>query len=76
MQFCISITDPKALEKWNSIPRQRRSKYIEEILLKEEQQKSNIEEIKSMLLEIMNKSSTPVSNVNLDADVIDEILNM
>ena len=76
MQFCISITDTKALEKWNSIPKQRRSKYIEEMLLKDEQQKSNIEEIKSMLLEIMNKSSTPVSNVNLDADVIDEILNM
>ena len=76
MQFCISITDPVALEKWNSIPRQKRSKYVEEMLLKEEQQKSNIEEIRSMLLEIMNKSSTPASNANLDVSAINEILNM
>lgn len=76
MQFCISITDPVALEKWNSIPRQKRSKYIEDMLLKEEQQKSNIKEIKSMLLEIMNNSSTPASNVNFDTSIIDEILNM
>lgn len=76
MQFCISITAPEALEKWNSIPRQKRSKYIEEMLLQEEQQKSNIEEIKAMLLEIMNNSSTPASNVNLDTSVVDEILNL
>ena len=76
MQFCISITDPAALEKWNSIPKQKRSKYIEEMLLKEEQQKSNIDEIKAMLLEIMDNSSTQYRNVNLDVDVIDEILNM
>ena len=76
MQFCISITDPAALEKWNSIPKQKRSKYIEEMLLKEEQQRSNIDEIKAMLLEIMSNSSTPASNVNLDTSIIDEILNM
>lgn len=76
MQFCISITNPAALKKWYSIPRQKRSKYIEDMLLREEQQKSNIEEIRSMLLEIMNKSSTVESNVYLDDSVIDEILNM
>lgn len=76
MQFCISITDPVALEKWNAIPRQKRSKYIEEVLLKEEQQKSNIEQIKSMLLEIMKNSSTESSNMNLDTSAIDEIMNL
>lgn len=76
MQFCISITDPKALDKWNSIPRQKRSKYVEEILLREEQQKSNIDELKSMLQEIMKNSSTITSNVNLDTSAIDEILNL
>nr|WP_302599854.1 hypothetical protein [uncultured Cellulosilyticum sp.] len=76
MQFCISITNPEALKKWYSIPLQKRSKYIEDMLLREEQQKSNIEELKSMLLEIMNKSSTPDSNINLDVSAVDEILNM
>ena len=37
---------------------------------------SSIDEIKSMLLEIMNNSSTPTSNANLDTSIIDEILNM
>ena len=76
MQFCISITDPEALKKWNNIPRQKRSKYVEEMLLKEEQQRINIDEISSMFIEIMNKSSTTSSNVNLDNSIIDEILNM
>lgn len=76
MQFCISITDPVALKKWQAIPKQKRSKYVEGMLLKEDIQKSNIDEIKSMLLEIMNNSSTPTSNANLDTSIIDEILNM
>ena len=76
MQFCISITDPAALKVWLNIPRQRRSKYVENMLLNECTQKSNIDEIKSMLLEIMNKSTTLSSNINLDVSAIDEILNM
>ena len=76
MQFCISITDPKALNKWLSIPKQKRSRYVESMLLREEQQQNNIEEIKTMLIDIMNKSSTVESNAYLDDSVIDEILNM
>lgn len=76
MQFCISITDQKALNKWLSIPKQKRSRYVESMLLREEQQQSNIEEIKTMLIDIMNKSSTFESNAYLDDSVIDEILNM
>lgn len=76
MQFCISITDKRALDKWKAIPKQKRSKYVEEMLLREEQQKSNIDEIKSMLLQIMNNSTTKDSNINLDSSVVDEILNM
>ena len=76
MRFCISITDSVALEKWNAIPKQKRSRYIEEMLLKEDIQKSNIDELKSMLLQILNNSSTNASNINLDDSVKDEILNM
>ncbi|MGM9543797.1 MAG: hypothetical protein ACI3T9_02310 [Romboutsia timonensis] len=76
MQFCISITDQEALKKWNSIPKQKRSKYVESMLLRENQQQSNIYELKEMLQEIMRNSVTNTSNVNLDSSAIDEILNM
>lgn len=76
MQFCISITDEKALEKWRSIPKQKRSRYIEDMLLREETQETNIEELKKMLMQISIKSVSSASNVNLDDDVIDEILNL
>lgn len=76
MQFCISITDDKALDKWLSIPKQKRSKYVESMLLREGAQESNIAELKAMLLEIMNKSTSESSNINLDLSAIDEILNM
>ncbi|MBE6021696.1 MAG: hypothetical protein E7231_00520 [Cellulosilyticum sp.] len=76
MQFCISITDPVALEKWLDIPKQKRSRYVEDMLLREGAQKSNIEELKSMLQEIVRNSSTNTFNVNLDSSVIDEILNL
>ena len=75
MQFCISITNPEALKKWLSIPRQKRSRYVEESLLREKVQNANIEELKDMLLQIMNNSTTATSNVNLNTDIIDEILN-
>lgn len=76
MQFCISITDSDALKAWNSIPKQKRSRFVEEMLLNNKQYETNVNEIKEMLLDIMSKSSSNTSNINFDSSAIDEILNM
>ena len=76
MQFCISITNEKALEKWRSIPKQKRSRYVEDMLLREETQDANIEELKNMLMQISLQSVSSISNINIDDGAIDEILNM
>lgn len=73
MRFCISITNEEALKKWHSIPKQKRSKFIEDALLNKN---SNTDEIKSMLLELINKSDIPTDDVILNKSAIDEILNL
>lgn len=76
MQFCISITDKKALEKWLSIPSQKRSKYVQEMLLREGDQEELIKKIKEAFREIGINSTSKESNVNFDTALIDEILNL
>ena len=76
MQFCISITDPVALEKWKSIPKQKRSKYVEEMLLRESAQEELVNKIKNAFREIDINSTSKESNAAFDDALIDEILNM
>ena len=76
MQFCISITDKEALEKWLSIPSQKRSKYVQEMLLRESAQEELVNKIKNALQEISINSANKESNVNFDTALIDEILNL
>jgi hypothetical protein len=75
MRICINL-DGEALKIWESIPKQKRSMYVENALLNQNQQKFNIEELKKILDEIMKKSTTRESNINLDDSVIDEIMNL
>lgn len=76
MQFCISITDPVALEKWKAIPKQKRSKYVEEMLLRESAQEELVNKIKNALTGININSTNEKSNAVFDDALIDEILNM
>ena len=76
MQFCISITDPVALEKWKAIPKQKRSKYVEEMLLRESTQEELVNKIKDALREININCTNEKSNVVFDDALIDEILNL
>lgn len=76
MQFCISITNSIALEKWKAIPKQKRSKYVEEMLLRESAQEELVNKIKDALRGININSTSKESNAAFDDALIDEILNM
>ena len=69
MQFCISITNQQALEKWLNIPKQQRSKFIEQSLLNT----SNLSEIKELLYQIVRE---PKNETQIELSLIDEILDL
>lgn len=69
MQFCISITNKQALEKWLNIPKQQRSKFIEQSLLST----SNLSEIKALLYQLITEHK---NEVQIDISLIDDILNL
>lgn len=51
MTYCISITDPLALKRWQEIPKSRRSRWIEEQLLKTDN--ADTEELKSLIIQLI-----------------------
>lgn len=60
MTICISITDPTALKKWQEIPKARRSKWVEEQLLKKDvdTNTNDTEELKELMLQLIELLSS------------------
>lgn len=56
MTYCISITDPLALKRWQEIPKTKRSKWIEEQLLK--QGNEDVEELKALIIQLIELLSS------------------
>lgn len=75
MRICINLTG-EALKVWQEIPKQKRSRYIEQALLKKNTYDDHFADVRKMLDEIVKKSVAETNDINLDDDVIDEILNM